>query len=206
MEDSTVTRQVMDFVRQRGLVRPRDVEDAGFPTHLLYRLRDRGELVQLASGLFTHPDSEATERHTYAEAAKLVPRGVVCLTSALAFQGIGTQLPRKIWMALDREAGRGRPRVEHVPVDFVWFSGPAFMEGQEVHDVEGVKVRVYGAAKTVADLFKYRRKLGVDVAIEALSEGWRDRLFTMDELDRYAEICRVRGVMKPHLQTLTYMT
>lgn len=202
MTASTVTEQVKNFVRERGIVRRRDVEDAGFPTYLLYRLRDRGELVQLAPGLFTHPESDISEKHTYAEAAKRIPRGVICLTSALAFHDIGVQLPRKVWVALNRDEVRTRPRVEDIPMKFAWFSGAAFEEGQEVHQVEGVQVRVYIPAKTVADLFKFRNKVGTDIAIEALREGWRDRLFTMDELDHYADICRVSDVMRPYLQAL----
>ncbi|MFW6192113.1 MAG: type IV toxin-antitoxin system AbiEi family antitoxin domain-containing protein [Gemmatimonadota bacterium] len=202
MADSTATQQVKEFVKERGMVRRRDVENEGLPTRLLYRLRDRGELIQLAPGLFAHPDSEITEKHTYAEAAKRVPRGVVCLTSALAFHDIGVQLPRRVWMALNREEGRARPRVKAVPVEFVWFSGDAFEEGQETHRVQRVSVRVYNPAKTVADLFKFRNKVGVDIAIEALQEGWRDRLFTMDELDHYADICRVSDVIRPYLQSL----
>lgn len=202
MTGSTATQQVKDFVRERGIVRRRDVENEGLSTRLLYRLRDRGELIQLAPGLFAHPDSDITEKHTYAEAAKRVPRGVVCLTSALAFHDIGVQMPRKVCVALNREEVRKRPRVEDIPMKFVWFSGTAFEEGQEVHQVEGVEVRVYNPAKTVADLFKFRNKVGTDIAIEALKEGWRDRLFTMDELDHHADICRVRDVMRPYLQAL----
>lgn len=202
MNAPTVTQQLKDFVKERGLVRRKDVEDAGYPTFLLYRLRDRGELLQLGPGLFQHPDSEITEKHTYAEAAKLVPHGVICLVSALAFHEIGTQMPRRVWMALERDRVRKKPRQHEVPMEFVWFSGAAFEEGQEVHEIEGVDVRVYGPAKTVADLFKYRRKLGIDVAIEALREAWRDRLLTTDEIARYAEICGVSQVIRPYLQAI----
>ena len=108
MTAPTVTQQVKEFVRQKGLVRRKDVENAGFPTYLLYRLRDRGELVQLGPGLFKHPDSAITEKHTYAEVAKLVPQGVICLLSALAFHEIGTQMPRRIWIALERDKRQER--------------------------------------------------------------------------------------------------
>lgn len=202
MSSPSVTQQVKNFVRERGLVRAHEVEEAGYPTHLLYRLRDRGELIQLDRGLFKHPASSLTTNHVYAEAAKQVPRGVICLLSALSYHDIGTQMPRHLWMALDR-ANTWEPDVTEPPMEFVWFSGPAFEEGQEVHEVEGVNVRVYSPAKTIADLFKYRKKLGLDVAIEALHEAWRDELFTLDELDHYANICRVRKVMRPHLQALT---
>lgn len=202
MSPATVTQEVKDFVRSKGLVRPRDVADAGFPTHLLYRLRDRGELIQVASGLFKHPDSPVTDKHTYAAVAKLVPRGVICLLSALAFHEIGTQTPRRVWMALDRE-NRRRPKISDPPVEFVWFSGASFEKGQQVHEIEGVDVSVYSPAKTVADLFRYRQKLGIDVAIEALREGWRHQLFTVDEIERYAEICSVTTVIRPYLQAIT---
>lgn len=201
LSSPTVTEQVKEFVRKKGLVRPIEVEVAGLPQRLLYRLRDRGELLQIAPGLFAHPDLEITERHSYAEAAKRVPRGVVCLISALAFHEIGTQMPPKIWMALDR-ANTWEPEVSQPPMEFVWFSGPAFEEGQEVHEVEGVQVRVYSPAKTVTDLFKYRNKIGLNVALESLREGWRDGRFTVDELQHYAEICNVQGVMRPYLQAL----
>lgn len=202
MNAPTVTEQVKAFVRDHGLVRRQDVEAAGYPGPLLYRLRDRGELLEVAPGVFKHPDSEITVKHTYAEAAKLVPRGVICLVSALAFHEIGTPMPHKVWMALDR-TNRRRPEVSEPPMEFVWFSGPAFEEGQKVHEVEGVEVRVYSPAKTVADLFKYRNKIGLNVALEGLREGWQDGHFTMDELQHYAEVCNVREVIRPYLQALT---
>lgn len=202
MGKRTITEQVKELVRAKGLARRRDVEEAGFPPYLLYRLRDRGELMEIAPGLFKHPETEFTEKHSFAEASKLVPRGVVCLLSALAFHEVGTQMPRRMWMALNRE-NRQEPEVSDPPMEFVWFKGSAFEEGQEVHEVEGVDVRVYSVAKTIADLFKYRKKLGLDVALEALHQAWRDRLFTMDELDHYADVCRVRKVIRPYLQVLT---
>lgn len=201
MSAPTATEKVTEFVRTKGLVRPKDVEKAGLPQRLLYRLRDRGELLQTASGLFRHPDSEVTEKHPYAVAAKKVPRGVICLISALAFHEIGTQMPSQIWMALDR-ANTWEPEVSEPPMEFVWFSGSAFDEGQVAHEVEGVEVRVYSPAKTVADLFKYRNKIGLNVALEGLQEGWRDGRFTMDDLQHYAEVCRVREVMRPYLQAM----
>lgn len=202
MSEPTVTEEVKRFVKERGLVRPRDLEQRGYPTYLLYRLRDRGELIQLSPGVFKHPDMEVSGKHTYAEAAKRVPRGVVCLLSALAFHDVGVQMPGEVWMALNRDEVRTRPRVEAIPVEFVWFSGAAFHEGQEAHEVEGVEVPVYSPAKTVADLFKFRRKLGTDIAIEALHAGWEDRLYSMDDLERFAELCGVRSVMKPYLESI----
>jgi len=194
------TERVRRMVRQRGLVRPRDLEKAGLPTAVLYRLRDQGEVEQVGPGLFRHPDAAITEKHTYAEAAKLVPQGVVCLLSALAFHEIGTQMPHEVWLAL--RAHSKRPTVTVVPLRIVWFSGDAFTEGVETHPVEGVKVRVYSPAKTIADLFKFRNKVGVDVAMEALRDAWARRLVSMDELLRSAKVCRVEKVMRPYLEAI----
>lgn len=188
------------MVRRRGLVRPRDLERAGLPTAVLYRLRDQGEVEQVGPGLFRHPDAAITEKHTYAQAAKLIPSGVVCLLSALAFHEVGTQLPHEVWMAL--RAHSKRPTVSAVPLRIVWFSGDAFAEGIETHAVEGVEVNVYSTAKTIADLFKFRNKVGVDVAVEALRDAWVRRLVTMEEILRFAKVCRVEGVMRPYLEAI----
>lgn len=182
-------------------MRARDVEAAGYPTALLYRLRDRGDLEQVGPGLFRHPEADLTEHHSYAEAGKLVPSGVICLLSALAFHEIGTQNPWQVWMALER--GKQRPRSPALPLKIVWFSGDAMREGVEHHTVEGVEIRVFGPAKTVADLFKFRNKVGVDVAIEALRDGLERQLFSRNQVLSFAKICRVERVMKPYLQAVS---
>ena len=195
------TERVRRMVQRRGLVRPRDLEKAGLPTSVLYRLRDQGEVEQVGPGLFRHPNAAITEKHTYAEAAKLVPAGVVCLLSALAFHEIGTQVPHEVWLAL--RAHSKRPTGTAVPLRIVWFSGDAFKEGVETHTVEGMKVRVYSPAKTVADLFKFRNKVGLDVAVEALRDAWSRRLVTMEEVLRFAKVCRVEKVIRPYLEAIT---
>jgi predicted transcriptional regulator of viral defense system len=197
----TKTERLLQLVRERGLVRARDVEAVGYPSALLYRLRDRGELEQVGPGLFRHPGADLTERHSYASVAKLVPSGVICLLSALSFHEIGTQNPWQVWIALEK--GSQRPRSPGLPLKTVWFSGDAMEEGVEHHEVEGVDVRVFSAAKTVADLFKYRNKVGVDVALEALREGLERRIFSRDQVLHFAQICRVERVMKPYLQALS---
>ena len=194
------TERVRNLMRRRGLVRPRDLEKAGLPTSVLYRLRDRGEVEQIGPGLFQHPDATITEKHTFAEAAKLVPAGVVCLLSALAFHEMGTQVPHEVWLAL--RAHSKRPTMSALPLRIVWFSGRAFTEGIETHHVEGVKVRVYSPAKMIADLFKYRNKVGVDIAVEALRDAWSRRLVTADEILRFARICRVEKVVRPYLEAM----
>jgi len=179
MNPPTVTQQLKDFVKERGLVRRKDVEDAGYPTALLYRLRDRGELLQLGPGLFKHPDSETTEKHTYAEAAKLVPHGVVCLVSALAFHEIGTQMPRRVWMALERDRVRKKPRQHEVPMEFVWFSGAAFEEGQPGPAAHAVVVLVVDVvAHPVEDRHRVvAQRLGqfVDLRVDRAGDGLREQ-------------------------------
>jgi predicted transcriptional regulator of viral defense system len=135
-----------------------------------------------------------------AQARKAVPRGVVCLLSALRFYEIGTQGPHQIWIALDRRAAR--PRVSNPSIKVVRFSGESLTEGIEEHDIAGIPVRIYSPSKTVADCFKYRNKIGLDVAIEALREAVRARKCTADELWRYAKICRVSRVMRPYMEAI----
>lgn len=197
------TELLLEFISQRGQVRPKEVADAGFDRNLLYYLLARGAIERVRRGLYRVPGAITTEHEALVEVAHLVPHGVIALLSALSFHGIGTQMPWAVWVALNRDEARSRPRVQAPPVEFVWFSGPAFTEGQEVHELDGVPVRVYSPAKTVADLFKYRNKLGLDVALEALREGLGDRRFTPAELKQAASVCRVWPIMKPYLQGMT---
>jgi predicted transcriptional regulator of viral defense system len=133
-------------------------------------------------------------------ASRAVPRGVICLLAALSFHGIGTQLPSEVWMAIDRRARR--PRLRYPPLRIVRFTGGALTKGIESHTIEGQSVRIYGVAKTLADAFKYRNKIGLDVALEALRQAWQEKRFTIDELDRFARICRVERVMRPYVEAL----
>ena len=126
---------------------------------------------------------------------------IVCLLSALAFHQIGTQLPRQVWIAIDRR--QGTPRIQYPPLRVSRFSGRALTAGVETHKIEGVPVRIYAPAKTVADCFKCRHKIGLDVAIEALRDGWQKKRFTMDELWKFARICRIANVMRPYLEAIT---
>lgn len=196
----TDTERLLRFVRQHGQVRSKEVVAAGFNRNLLYHLLERGEVERVARGLYRAPGAITSEHEALAEVAHLVPHGVITLLSALSFHGMGTQMPGAVWVALNRTDTRSRPRVRDRRVEFVWFSGPAFTEGQEIHEVDGIPVRVYSPAKTTADLFKYRGKLGLDVALEALREGLAERRFTPAEVERFGRVCRVWTVMKPYLQ------
>ncbi|HEC16415.1 MAG TPA: transcriptional regulator [Sedimenticola sp.] len=172
----------------------------GIPRTCLSRLVAAGKLQRIGRGLYVLPDNDVTERHSLAEACKLVPKGVVCLLSALRFHELTTQNPSDIWLAIGEKAWR--PRIQYPPLRIVRFSQATLGARTEEHRIEGVTVRVYSPAKTVADCFKYRNKIGLDVAIEALRECWRSRRCTMDDLWHYAGLCRVRNVMRPYLESL----
>lgn len=193
--------RLVQFVQKRGTVSASEAVEAGFNRTLLYWLRDEGELIQVDKGLFTHPEADVGGDHSFLEAMKRVPEGTICLLSALVFHGLGTENPRVIWLALPR--GSQRPYGFNLPLHFVWFSGRALTEGIEEYERVGGTIRVYNAAKTVADLFKYRKKIGTSVAVEALRDGWQQNAFTMDEILHFAEICRVERVMRPYLESLS---
>lgn len=200
-DDSTHSHRLLALTEQAGFVRPKDLEHRRIPRVYLQRLVARGELVKHGRGLYGLPDAEVTEHHSLAQACKRVPHGVVCLLSALSYHGLTTQTPFEVWMALDRTAWT--PRVEEPKLHIVRFSGAAMTAGIEKTTIEGVNVRVFGVAKTVADCFKYRNKVGIDVAMEALRDAWRQKRCTMDALWRYAKVCRVANVMRPYLEMLT---
>jgi predicted transcriptional regulator of viral defense system len=185
--------------RARG-VTPRELAEAGIHRQVLTRLVGEGRIERIARGVYRLAEQPVTENHGLAIAAAAVPHGVVCLLSALQYHGLGTQLPSEVWIALDRTAWR--PKLNYPPLRIVRFTGAALTEGVESHVIEGRPVQVYGVAKTIADCFKYRNKIGLDVALEALRDAWRGKRFTMSTLDHYAAICRVQRVMRPYLEAL----
>lgn len=193
--------QTLRLARRARGVTPRELTEAGIHRQVLTRLVGEGRIERVARGVYRLAEQPVTENHGLAVAAAAVPHGVVCLLSALQFHGLGTQLPSEVWLALDRTAWR--PKLDYPPLRIVRFTGAALTDGVESHAIEGRKVQVYGVAKTLADCFKYRNKIGLDVALEALREAWRAKRFTMAELDRSAAICRVQRVMRPYLEALT---
>jgi predicted transcriptional regulator of viral defense system len=188
------------YVRQHGIVRPRDIEKIGIPREYLLRLHRQGKLNRTGRGMYTLPDATITERHSYAEVAKQVPEGVLCLLSALVFHGLTTQNPASVWIALGR--GARNPALTSPSLKVVRLSGPSLTDGIEQHRVEGVPVRVYSAAKTVADCFKFRNKIGLDVAMEALKDCVRQKKARVDEIYHYAKISRVSKVILPYMESL----
>jgi predicted transcriptional regulator of viral defense system len=195
---SATAEKVLQIAREAGILRPRDLDVYGIPRKYVNLLFHRGLLNRVARGLYVLTDAEPTENRTIAEVCKRVPSGVICLLSALRFHNLTTQMPFQVWLAVDRKARL--PKEGQLPIRIVRFSGAALESGIEEHRVEGVRVRLYSPAKTVADCFKYRNKIGLDVAIEALRDCRNQRKCSNDELWRYAKVCRVSNVMRPYLE------
>jgi predicted transcriptional regulator of viral defense system len=194
-------QQVLDMLRKGGVLRPRDVEAAGISGEWLNRLHAEGIVDRPSRGLYALPSSEPSEHRTIAEVCKRVPRGVICLLTALRFHELTTQAPFEIWMAIGENSRA--PRVTYPPLRIVRFSGLALRFGVQERLVEGVRVHVYSPAKTVADCFKYRNKIGIDVAIEALRDCRRQRKASSDEVWEAAKVCRMTNVIRPYLESLT---
>lgn len=195
------THQILRLAKRAGVLRPRDLDAARLPRAYLGRMLTSGLLERVGRGLYVPAGSAFGEHRSLVKASKRVPKGVVCLLSALRFHNLTTQAPKEVWLAIGEKAWR--PRLTSPPPRIVRFSGRALREGIEVRKIEGVEVRVYSPAKTVADCFKYRNKIGLDVALEALRECRRARRCTMDALWRYAKVCRVQNVMRPYLEAIT---
>jgi len=183
-----------------SILRTRDLEAHGIWRANLRDYVEQGVLTRVGRGLYTLVGVEAGENHSLAEVGKRVPQGTVCLLSALRFHELTTQQPHETWLALDGKARS--PKTDSLAIRIVRFTGSALSEGREEHVIEGVPVKIYNPAKTVADCFKFRNKIGLDVALEALRETWRARRCGMSELMRYARVCRVANVMRPYLESL----
>ena len=188
------------LLARAGIARTRDLERAGVSRTQLRRLVESGLIERVGRGLYALRDGERTEGHHLAQAARRVPGGVICLLSALRFHGLTTQNPFEVWVAIDRKAWR--PRVEHPPLRLVYMSGAALREGVEEHRVDGVTVRVFSAAKTVADCYKFRNKIGADVAIESLRDYRRLHPKQLEAVWRYAKTDRVTRILLPHLESI----
>lgn len=197
----TAEEAVLTLAHSRPLLRARDLKARGIPTIALTRLVAAGKIERVARGLYSQPSRAISAHRSLAEACLRVPRGVICLLSALRVHEIGTQAPFEVWMAIPQRMVA--PRLDQPALRVIRMSGTALTEGIETIAVDGVRVPVFNPAKTVSDCFKYRNKIGLDVALEALHEGWRQKRFTMDELSRYATINRVANVMRPYLESLT---
>lgn len=200
MHIDTQTQRVLDLVRQMGVLRPTNLQDIDIPRVVLTRLTASGQLEKVGRGLYRLPDASISEQESLVTIAVKVPQAVFCLLTALQIHELTTQLPRQIWIAMPQ--GSHTPKIDYPPVKMVQFTGDAFSEGIEVIQADRVALRVYGVAKTVADCFKHRSKIGLDVAIEALKDALAQKKASANDLWRFAKICRVANVMRPYLETL----
>jgi predicted transcriptional regulator of viral defense system len=193
--------RLVRLVKKSGVVRPHELRDIGVPREYLRRLRDEGLLEQPARGLYVLADSRPTEHQTLVEACKRVPNGIICLLSSLQFHGLTTQLSREVWIAIGNKAWM--PTLEYPPLRITRCSPATLCFGVEQRRIGGAILRVFNPAKTVADCFKFRNKIGLDVALEALRDCLKQRQATTDELWQAAQVCRVTNVIRPYLEALT---
>ena len=198
---ATHEQQVLRLARARKLLRARDVTQKGLPTITLTRLVQTGKLERIARGLYGLPGATVSEHRSLAEVSARVPKGVVCLLSALRVHEIGTQAPFEVWIAIPQHMVA--PRLDQPAIRVVRMSDQALADSVERRIIDGVKVPVFTAARTVVDCFKFRNKIGLDVALEALRDGWSQRKFTLDDLWRHATLGRVANVMRPYIEAIT---
>jgi predicted transcriptional regulator of viral defense system len=189
------------FRNNGGILRMSEAVQAGISRRTLYAMRDEGVLEQLSRGVYRLASLPGLEAPDLVAVATRIPNGVVCLISALAFHDLTTQIPHAVDVAIAR--GAEKPRIDYPPVNVYWFSGDAFTSGIETHTIDGKLVRVYGPEKSIADAFKYRNKIGMEVALEALRTWRARRESNIERLLDYARICRVERIMRPYLEAMT---
>lgn len=200
MLQPTHTQRVLDLARQHGWLRPSDLSAVGAPRVMLTRLTASGQLEKVGRGLYRLPQALMSADEGLAAVAIKVPQAVFCLLTALQFHGLTTQLPRQVWLAMPR--GSHAPRIDYPPLRMVQYSGQSYSQGIEVFERDQALLRVYGVAKTVADCFKHRSAIGLDVALEALKEVRTGQRASADELWHFAKLCRVANVMRPYLEAI----
>ncbi|MBI1341182.1 transcriptional regulator [bacterium] len=189
------------LLAERGMARLADLRAAGVTAATMTRMANDGEVVRMARGLYQLPDAELDARHSLAEAAARLPKGVICLTSALAFHGLTDQLPRKVWIAIG--VSDWAPKPSSPPLRIVRMTNALLGDGVEMHTIESVRVKVFGIAKTIADCFRHRRSVGLSIALEGLQEALRQRKVTPAAMSRQAAKSGVATVMRPYLEALT---
>jgi predicted transcriptional regulator of viral defense system len=191
---------ILDLARTRGLIRSKDVTELALPRVVLTRMVRQGLLKRVGRGLYAHPERSMSEHGTLAEVARKFPDATICLLSALRFHDLTTQAPFEVWIAIPNKAHP--PRMEYPQLRITRFSGAGLTQGIEQHMIDGITVRVTSVARTIADCFNHRNKIGLDVALEALQEAWREKRVRMDDLWHYARIGRVANVMRPYIESL----
>lgn len=194
--------KILQLINEYGVLRPRDLDEHGIPRRYLSLMRQKGLLIQSSRGLYERPDADVSENYTLSLVCKRIPRGVACLLTALRFHDLTTQQPHEVWIAVNRSQNPTF-KIRDLPIHLVRVSGIAFSEGIEEHMVDGVSIHIYSLPKTIADCFKFRNCIGLDVALEALKECRRGKRCTNDEIWHFAKICRVGNIMRPYLEAIS---
>lgn len=197
---STQSDHILDLAQRQRLLSAADVRAHGWSPQLLIKLEHSGKLQRIARGLYSLPDTQVTEHQSLVEVCRRVPKAVICLLSALQFHEIGTQLPFEVWIALPEATQT--PALDRPALRVVRLRGEAYSEGIETLVEHGSTLRVYSMAKTITDCFKFRHKVGLDVALEALKDAWRQRKLDMDQVTHFARVNRVEKVMQPYLEAV----
>lgn len=193
--------KLASFLRTRGIARLSEIRRAGITAATVSRLEREGLVTRLGRGLYQLADAELDGNHSLAEAAKRMPKGVVCLVSALAFHGVTDQMPRRVWIAIGPKDWK--PQIEYPPLRIVRFADKFLRNGVEIHEIEGVSVPIFGVAKTIADMFRHRRSVGLDVAVQGMKEALRQRKTPPSEIASYAIQGGVWTTLRPYLEALT---
>jgi predicted transcriptional regulator of viral defense system len=200
MRQDTHTQRILSLLSQKGVLRAADLDAIEVPRVTLTRMTAKGLIEKVGRGIYRLAENSLSEQESLVAVATRVPQAVFCLLTALQFHELTTQLPRQIWIAMPR--GSHVPKIDYPPVKMVQFSGDTYSEGVEIFERDQVQLRVYCVAKTVADCFKYRNKIGLDVALEALGEARSENKASADDIWRYAKLCRVANVMRPYLEAI----
>lgn len=188
------------FQKHNGVMKSFQLFKLGVQPRILYAMRDNGLVVQEGRGLYRLANEQVWSDPDLAVVSLLIPKGVICLISALYFHQITTQIPHEVYVALPKDSEK--PRIKYPPTRFFWISPAPFKAGIEKHKVDNVEIRVYSVAKTIADCFKFRNSIGLDVALEALREGIRQKKATPNEIQQFARVDRVEKIMQPYLEAL----
>jgi predicted transcriptional regulator of viral defense system len=193
-------QQIINIIKQRGIVNAADIESAGISRNYLYMLFRDGLIEKTSRGLYMLKNSAAPKHSAFIEIAKKAPKAVICLASALSYYEITSQIPHEVWLALPK--GAWKPKISYPPLNITFLSPETYHYGIEEYEISGNRVKIYSIAKTVADCFKFRNKIGLDVAIEALKESLGRRKVTVDEVMAAAKVCRVGNIIRPYLETV----
>jgi predicted transcriptional regulator of viral defense system len=197
---STQKERALHLLKAKGMLRLKDFIDKNIEPVTLARLVRDGQVIRPTRGLYQLPDAPVDAAHVLAEAATLVPKGIVCLVSALQYHGLTLQMPSTIWMAIGRTAWK--PTISYPPIRFVRFSGWAITDGVERYAIQSRKVSITNPARTIVDCFRYRNKIGIDIAMEGLRTGIRQKKCTPDELWQYGKKARIWAIMRPYVETV----